>query len=90
VLGYPVPSGAHAPLALGRAVQVDPIKPILKSPKTKRLKLKYGGPPSKFAFKFNLRRWHWVDLIMDAIALLWVIQSLLTAGAYTRPLFGST
>jgi len=39
----------------GWAVQVDPIKPTLNAPGTKRLKLKYNGPPSKFAFKFNLR-----------------------------------
>jgi hypothetical protein len=35
-------------------VQVKPIKPKLKAPKTKRLKLKYGGPLSNSAF--NLRR----------------------------------
>jgi len=40
----------------GRVVQVDPIKPELRLPGTKRLKLKYDGPLSKFAFKFNLRR----------------------------------
>ena len=38
-------------------MQVDPIKPILKAPETKRLKLKSDGPPSKFAFKINLRRY---------------------------------
>jgi hypothetical protein len=37
-------------------VQVDPIKPTLKAPNTKRLKLKSGEPPSNLAFKFNLRR----------------------------------
>jgi len=37
-------------------VQVDPIKPMLKAPETKLLKLKYDTPLSKFAFKFNLRR----------------------------------
>jgi len=36
-------------------VQVDPIKPKLKPPGTKRLNLKHGEPPSRFAFKFNLR-----------------------------------
>jgi hypothetical protein len=30
-------------LPLGRAVQVDPIRPRLKAPGTKRLKLKYDG-----------------------------------------------
>jgi len=40
---------------LGRAVQVDPIKPTLKAPGTKRLKLKYDEQLSNFAFNFNLR-----------------------------------
>jgi hypothetical protein len=38
-------------------VQVDPIKPILKAPKTKRLKLEYDVLPSNFAVKFTLRRY---------------------------------
>jgi len=37
-------------------VQVDPIKPVLKAPCSKRLKPKHDGPLSLFAFKFNLRR----------------------------------
>jgi len=41
--------------AQGRAVQVDPIKPKLKPPGTKRLKLEYDGLLSNFGFKFNLR-----------------------------------
>jgi len=53
----------------GRAVQVDHIKFTLKAPVTKRYKLKYDGPLSNFAFKFNLRRytvlrlvkWRWFD-----------------------------
>jgi hypothetical protein len=36
-------------------VQVDLIKPTLKAPGTKRLKLEYDGLLSDFAFKFNLR-----------------------------------
>ena len=40
----------------GRAVQVDPIKPVLKPPGTMRLKLKHGKLLSSFAFKSNLRR----------------------------------
>jgi len=39
----------------GRAVQVDPIKPVVEALGTKRLILKYDQPLSKFAFKFNLR-----------------------------------
>ena len=38
-------------------MQVDPLKPPLKAPGAKRLKLKYHEPPSRFASKFNLRRY---------------------------------
>ena len=38
-------------------MQVDPIKPNLKAPGNKRLKLIYHGPLSNFAFNFNLRRY---------------------------------
>ena len=41
----------------GRAVHVGPMKPTLKEPGTKRLKLNYDVPLSTFAFKFNLRRY---------------------------------
>ena len=37
-------------------MQVDPIKPMLKPPGTKRLRLEYDGLLSNFGFKFNLRR----------------------------------
>ena len=47
----------HPQAAVGRAVQVDPIKPILKPPGTKRLKLEYDGLLSNFAFNSNLRRY---------------------------------
>ena len=40
-----------------RAVQVDPTKPTLKAPGTKRLKLKCVEPLSDVAFNFNLRRY---------------------------------
>jgi len=46
-------------------VQVDPIKPTLKAPGTKRLKPQYDELLSSFAFKFNLRRFN-KDL--DALA----------------------
>jgi len=36
-------------------VQADPIKSKVKPPGTKRLKPKHDEPPSKFAFRFNLR-----------------------------------
>jgi len=38
-------------------VQVDPIKPTLKAPRTKRLKLTYVEALSIFASKFSLRRY---------------------------------
>jgi hypothetical protein len=41
---------------LGRAVPVDPIKPILKAPGSILLKLRCNGSLSNLAFKFNLRR----------------------------------
>jgi hypothetical protein len=52
------PGGALRPTdgGHGGAVQVDPIRPTLKAPETKRLNLSYDGPLSNFAFKFNLRR----------------------------------
>jgi hypothetical protein len=38
-------------------VQVDPIKPTLKAPESKLLKVKYGKALSNSGFKFNLRRY---------------------------------
>jgi len=38
-------------------VQVDPMKPKLKPPGSKRLKLEYDGLPSNLGFKFNVRRY---------------------------------
>jgi ABC-type oligopeptide transport system ATPase subunit len=43
--------------AIGRAVQVDPIKLKLKPPGTKRLKLNCDVLLSTSAFEFNLRRY---------------------------------
>jgi len=40
----------------GRPVQVDPIKPAVKPPGTKRSKLKCDILLSIYAFEFNLRR----------------------------------
>ena len=39
-------------------MQVDPIRPTLKLPATKSLKLKDGKLRSGFAFNFNLRRYN--------------------------------
>jgi hypothetical protein len=38
-------------------VQLDPIKPTLKPPGSKRLNLKCADLVSSFAFNFNLRRY---------------------------------
>ena len=48
-------SGCQSGDGHGRAVQVDPLKPMLKPPGTKRLKLNYDILLSTSAFKFNLR-----------------------------------
>jgi hypothetical protein len=45
----------------GRAVQIDPIKPTLKPPGTKRLKLKCDILLSSSAFKSNLHHYTMVD-----------------------------
>jgi hypothetical protein len=65
-------------------VQVDPIKPMLKAPGTKRLKLKHDKTLSSFAFNFNLRRYSKGLVVASASGrVTW-------AGAYTRPLLIST
>ena len=46
---------------LGRAVKVDPMKPMLKPPRTKHLKLKCDVLLSTFALKFNMRHCSWTD-----------------------------
>ena len=51
-------------------MQVDPIKPTLKPPGPKRLKLKCDEPLSKFAFKVNSRRHSTVLRSAAALALL--------------------
>jgi hypothetical protein len=51
-------------------VHVDPIKPTLKAPGNKLLKVKCDKPLSKFAFKINLRRYnveHGVDDMRPAV-----------------------
>jgi len=50
-------AGARGGGPQGVAVQVDPIKPTLKTPGTMRLRLIYGELLSSFAFKFNLCRY---------------------------------
>jgi hypothetical protein len=69
-------------------VQLDPIKPKLKPPGTKRLKLKRDILLSIFAFKFNLR--HYIKAVNAWLGPTGTVSPLHTAGAYTRPPFTST
>ena len=86
-------------------MQVDPIKPKLKLPGIKRLKLKCDEPLSNVAFKYNLRCYHedglvlrGCEVLVPGIAFLdhvreWRAQRIpaaLAAGAYTRQLLSST
>jgi hypothetical protein len=53
-------------------VQVDPVKPTLKAPGTKRLKLCYATLLSSFAFNFDLRRYNLVATITsDGLLRTW-------------------
>ena len=42
---------------VGEAVQVEPMKPVLKAPGSKHLKLNHNNLLTRFAFNFNLRRY---------------------------------
>jgi len=75
--------GGGVPAAPGEAVQVDPIKPVLKAPGTKRLILQSDEPLSNFAFKFNLRRY-----TPDVLGV--TRKYYPEAGSYTPPLLSST
>jgi len=69
-------------------VQADPIKPTLKAPATKRLKVKHDQLLSSFAFNFILRRYIAVQHAAGTLSLdRW---ASFKAGAYNRPLISST
>jgi len=83
-------------------VQVGPIKPTLKSPGTKRLKLEFDKLLSSFDFSFNLRRYI-MELRNQLKTHLRMLDETLRkmretqtdiddrmAGAYTRSQFSST
>jgi hypothetical protein len=53
----------------GRAVQVEPMKPVLKAPGSTHSKLRYDGPLSNFALNFNLRRYIKLKLIFGTLIL---------------------
>jgi hypothetical protein len=75
-------------------VQVDPIKPTLKAPGYECLNIKWHDMLSSFAFILNLRRYTWVisvgALDMVNFGARDTVPAKFEAGAYTRPLFGST
>jgi 16S rRNA C967 or C1407 C5-methylase (RsmB/RsmF family) len=54
----------------------------------KRLKLRYDYLPSNFAFKFNLNCY--IAVLLDPSCSGSGTAGTRGAGAYTRPLFGST
>jgi len=62
-------------------VQVDPIKPKLKPPGTKRLKIKCDILLSAYPSNFNSRRY--TEVSAELVSLL------IEAEAYTRPLLSS-
>ena len=70
-------------------MQVDPIKPMLKAPGTKRLKRRCVETPSNFTFKFNVRRCN--EVAAEGSGLKLDLHYYLTqqAGAYTRSRFRS-
>ena len=55
------PAAAGRAVRRGRAVQVDPIKPMLKAPEFQGLKLKCDETLSMFGFNFDLRRYTVAD-----------------------------
>ena len=68
-------------------MQVDPIKPTLTAPGTRRFQLKCDEPLSKIAFNFRLRRYTKCGAGPGDLILFSAGDQ---AGAHSRPLFGST
>ena len=59
-------------------MQVDPVKSTLKALGTEQLKLEYDGLLSRFAFKFNLRRYTEDATLLETLATR---DALRSAGA---------
>jgi len=83
----------------GRAVPVDPLKPKLKAPGSKRWKLQCDQLLSSFAFNCNMRRYSvssspHLDFVRKnfqyKVMPFGELLAALVAGAYTRTLFSST
>ena len=68
-------------------VQVDPLKPKLKAPGTKRLKVSGDILLSTSALKSDMRRYIKGP---SALAVPSPSMTVLEAGAHTHPLFSST
>jgi hypothetical protein len=64
------------------------MKPQLKAPGTRRLKVKFDEPPSKFAFNFDLR--HCSEEHIGAALLQKASRVGTKAGAYTCSLHSPT
>jgi hypothetical protein len=64
-------------------VQADPIKPKLKLPGSKLLKLECGVLLSNVAFDFNLRRYNW-DLVTLLLLLYTATVTPYEAGRLVR------
>jgi hypothetical protein len=52
------------------AVQIDPIRPMLKAPGSQRLKLEHEKLLSNSAFKFSLRRYTMVCAALGCMTAL--------------------
>jgi hypothetical protein len=76
--------------SLGKAVQVHPIKPTLKAPGAKRLKLKCDALLSKCAFNFSLRHYSTVELARSGPACLGAAATFAEAGPATNSLLSLT
>jgi hypothetical protein len=65
------------------------MQPTLKSPISERLKLECADLLLNFAFNFNSHRYSWGGQLPPHMWEIWS-KPYIEAGAYTRPLFGST
>ena len=89
----------------GWAVQVEPMKPMVKAPETKRYNIIYDEPPLNLASEFSLRRYTAGQLLAQpsvvhrpaahgggllAFYRDRAAEHVYTAGAYTRPPVSST
>ena len=70
-------------------MQVDPVKPMLKAPGIKLLKLRYDETLSNFAFNIDLRRYT-TAAVFNGTEQLEAHTYTLQAGAYTGSHFRST